>query len=379
MEDDRILKWRLILGSQSDPNDEIPFEEEDLIRMDEVLEGLYDSDREAGLGSASPNVNRWLGDIRKFFPSSVVQIMQKDALERLDLEEMLLEPELLETLEVDASLVAVLISLKKVLPEKTKETARMVVQKLVKQMEAKLRNALATAIRGSLNKAVNKLNPTYSEINWHKTIRANLKHYQKDYQSIIPEKLIGYGKKGTKLKRIFLVVDQSGSMSTSFVYAGILGAILASLNSIKTHLIAFSTTVVDLSDQLTDPVELLFSAQLGGGTDINNALSYVQKLIHNPNDSILILISDLFEGGNTESLYKKIYEIKKAGVHFISLLALTDQGMPSFDGNTASYLASINIPAFACTPDRFPDLMAAAIKKEDLRIWAAKNEIIVKN
>lgn len=374
--EEHIRKWRLILGKKSEQKKEgeIALSKEEK-GMDNVLEALYESERRKGLGSSSPNVNRWLGDIRKYFPSSVVQLMQKDALENLGLDRMLMEPELLQSIEADVSLVATILSLKKVIPKKTKATAREVVQKVVRDLEKKLHNPMREAIKGSLNKAVRNRHPKLNEIDWHKTIRANLKHYQKKYKTIIPERLIGYGKKGQALKRVILLIDQSGSMASSIVYASVLGAIMASIRSLKTHLVVFDTSVVDLTNVLHDPVDLLFGTQLGGGTDINRAVAYAENLIQNPADTILVLISDLFEGGNENELLQRAAAIKSSGVQFISLLALDDKGAPMYSRSLAAQLANLDIPSFACTPDQFPDLMAAAINKEDLKFWLGRKGI----
>ena len=377
--EERVRKWRLILGKDADKNNDnqvsLPTE---MKGMDDVLEALYDSERKAGLGSSSPNVNRWLGDIRKYFPSSVVQLMQKDALERLNLEQMLLEPELLEAVEPDVNLVGTLLSLMKVLPKKTKSTARTVVQKVVEDLEKRLKNPMRQAIQGAINRSVRNRRPKHNEIDWNKTIRANLKTYQKKYNSIIPEVLIGHGKKGQSLKDVILLVDQSGSMANSMVYAGVFGAVMASLRSVKTHMVVFDTSVVDLTEELDDPVDLLFATQLGGGTDINKALSYSKDLIRKPEDTILVLISDLYEGGNENEMLKKAAAIKSSGVQIIALLALDDEGAPQFDKSVASKFSALGIPSFACSPDQFPSLMAAAIKKESINDWMAREGIVGK-
>ncbi len=377
--EERIRKWRLILGKDADKNndDQVSLSPE-MKGMDDVLDALYDSERQAGLGSSSPNVNRWLGDIRKYFPSSVVQLMQKDALERLNLEQMLLEPELLEAVEPDVNLVGTLLSLMKVLPKKTKSTARAVVQKVVEDLEKRLKNPLRQAIQGAINRSVRNRRPKHNEIDWNKTIRANLKTYQKEFNSIIPEILIGHGKKGQSLKDVILLVDQSGSMANSMVYAGVFGAVMASLRSVKTHMVVFDTSVVDLTEELDDPVDLLFATQLGGGTNINKALGYSKELIRKPEDTILVLISDLYEGGNESEMLKKAAAIKNSGVQLITFLALDDQGAPQFDKSVASKFSALGIPSFACSPDQFPSLMAAAIKKESIDDWMAREGIVGK-
>ena len=374
---ERLKKWRLLLGKHADPEKTVSLGAEEKGK-DEVLEALYDSDnnRKGGLGSSSPKVNRWLGDIREYFPKSVVQIMQKDAFERLKIEKMLFEPEFLESIEPDVNLVGTILSLNKVMPQKTKETARKIVRKVVEELEKKLTNPMRQAITGSINRAVRNRRPKLKEIDWHKTIRANLKHYQKDLGTIIPETLIGYGKKGQALKKVILLVDQSGSMATSVVYAGVFGAILASLKSIKTHIVVFDTAVVDLTPDLHDPVDLLFGTQLGGGTDINKAVGYAEELIQNPNDTIVFLISDLFEGGNENALLKRVAAIKARGAQLITLLALNDDGMPAFDRVLSGKFSEFNIPVFACSPDQFPGLMATAIKKDNIQHWMSKEGIL---
>ena len=359
---DRFQKWRLILGKKSDPERKIGLNTAQA-GMDSVLEALYDSERKGGLGASSPNVNRWLGDIRKYFPAPIVQVMQKDALERLDLKKILKQPELLEMMEPDVSLVATLISLNKVMPAKTKETARVVIKKIVEDLEKRLRSPMQQAIKGALSRSTRNRRPKFNEMDWNKTIRANLKNYQQDFNSIIPEILIGHGRKSQSLKEIVLLVDQSGSMANSVVYASVFGSVMASMRSLKTHFIAFDTNVADLTGEMDDPVDLLFGVQLGGGTDINQAVGYAQKLIQSPTDTILVLISDLFEGGNQSQFLKKMASLKAAGVQAVVLLALDDQGAPTFDRSLAAKLTSMDIPSFACSPDQFPALMEAAIKK----------------
>ncbi|MCI4650716.1 VWA domain-containing protein [Phaeodactylibacter sp.] len=371
-------RWRLILGKQSDPSASVPLSG-NAKGMDKVLEALYDSDRKGGLGSSSPNVNRWLGDIRRYFPTPVVQLMQRDALQRLGLERMLLEPELLEAIEPDVELVGTLLSLNKQMTDETRASARMVITRIVQQLEKRLEFPLKRAIRGSLDRATPNRRPRLNEINWHRTIRTNLKHYQPDYKTIIPEQLYGYGRKRSRLKDVFILADQSGSMAASVVYASILSCIMASVSALHTRFIAFDTSVADLSEHLQDPVDLLFATQLGGGTDIAKAVTYARPLIRRPNDTILVLISDLYEGGRPEKLIAQAAQIKAAGTQFIVLLALNDKGAPAYSKDIAAQLAVLDIPCFACTPEQFPGMMAAAIQQRPITAWLAQENIPVKN
>jgi hypothetical protein len=164
-------------------------------------------------------------------------------------------------------------------------------------------------------------------------------------------------------------------MASSVVYAGIFGAVMASIRAVNTRMVVFDTAVVDLTEDLHDPVDLLFGTQLGGGTDINKALSYCEGLIRQPSDTVLVLITDLYEGGNAQELLKRMASMKASGVQMTVLLALNDEGTPFYDHQMAGKVASLDITAFACTPDLFPDLMAAAINKTDLKAWAAQQGI----
>ncbi|HPH93049.1 MAG TPA: VWA domain-containing protein [Ferruginibacter sp.] len=372
-----IRKWRLILGGDQADGTGISLGQVDQ-QVDKTLEALYDSDRKGGLGPSSPNVSRWLGDIRTFFPNTVVQVMQKDALKRLDLTQMLFEKEMLENVEADVHLVATLMSLSHVIPDKTKDTARQVVRKVADELLRKLAQPTQQAITGSLNRSARNRRPKHNEINWHLTIQKNLKHYQPEYKTIIPETRIGYGRKRSSLKDVVLCIDQSGSMGTSVVYSGIFGSVMASIPAIKTKMVVFDTAVADLTEELTDPVELLFGVQLGGGTDINAALTYCQQIITRPTDTVLVLITDLYEGGDEAGMRKRAAELAAAGVQVVVLLALNDEGAPSYDHGNAQFFSNLGIPVFACSPDKFPDLMGAALSKQDIAMWAAKEEMVLK-
>ena len=392
---ERLRRWRLILGSDAQSkeggaNAKNGRGNEDSAEgglsgsdraIDKALSALYgDSDgknRKGGLSASAPNVARWLGDIRQYFPSSVVRVMQQDALERLNLHQMLLEPEMLESVEPDVHLIADLMSLNGVIPETTKETARLVVRKVVDELLRKLQNPMQQAVKGSLNRSQRNNRPRHNEIDWNRTIRANLRHYQPDYKTIIPERRIGFGRKRSALKDIVLCVDQSGSMATSVVYASIFAAVLASIPAVRTQLVVFDTAVIDLTEKLVDPVDVLFGTQLGGGTDINRALSYCQGVVRQPHETILVLISDLYEGGDNPAMLKRVASLVSSGVQVTTLLALSDDGAPAFDHQNAAAFAKLGVPSFACTPDQFPDLMAAAISRADISQWAASQDIVV--
>jgi len=373
---ERKRRWQLALGE--DPND---LSERDQ-RLSAALSALYNAPSQAksrgGLGASSPRVARWLGDIREFFPTPVVQIIQKDAFERLNLKSLMLEPEFLATLEADVHLVADLISLRSAIPEKTKDTARQVVRKVVDALMKRLEHRTVEMLRGALNRSQRTRRPRHSDIDWGRTIGANLRHYQQEHKSIVPETLIGYARKTktqANLDHVVLCVDQSGSMATSVVYSSIFAAVMASVPGISTKLICFDTAIVDLTDQLADPVDVLFGVQLGGGTDINAALAYCEQKIEHPAKTHLVLITDLYEGGDAKSMLARVAALKQSGVNVIVLLALSDDGHPGYHADHAEQIAAMGCPVFACTPDQFPDLMATALTRQDIQQWAATQDI----
>ncbi|MFN7209624.1 MAG: VWA domain-containing protein, partial [Aggregatilineales bacterium] len=288
-----------------------------------------------------------------------------------------LEPELLQSVVPDVHLAATLISLKDALPDETRATARAVVAQVVRELQERLARHLQQAVTGSLSRAARTRRPRLAEMDWTRTIRANLRHYQPEYRTIVPETRIGYAKRRRALQEVILCVDQSGSMASSVVYAGVFGAVMASLPSLSTRFVAFSTDVADLTESLSEPVDLLFGVQLGGGTDIHQALRYCQRLISRPAQTTLVLISDLYEGGNAAGVLQCAAELVEAGVQVIVLLALSDSGAPSYDHRMAARLAALDIACFACTPDQFPSLMAAALSRADLSAWAAAEEIVL--
>lgn len=373
----REQRWALMLGGQPEDGTSgagftLTAQQQE---MDKALAALYDEGnpglkRSSGRGGSAPRVARWLGDIRNYFPSRVVQVMQTDAIERVGLRQLLLEPEMLSAVQPDVNLVATLAGLSKALPEKSRETARKVVRQVVEDVEKRIANQTKQAVRGALNRANRTRHPRPGDIDWNRTIRANLKNYLPERGTIIPEQLIGFGRKQTTVQREFvLCVDQSGSMANSVVYASIYAAVMASISSIKTSLVFFDTEVVDLTEQLADPVDVIFGTQLGGGTDGAKGLAYCETLVSKPADTVLIYISDLYDS-EPEQIARRLNAFKEAGVTVVCLLALDDSGVPASNQDLAAQLAAIGIPTFGCTPDAFPELIGLAITKGDVGNWS---------
>lgn len=402
---ERMRRWRLILGKfndqegsgrgeataevdavkidgdDADGEGENPDAEDDELSdrdraIDDALDALYGDGNKGGLGDSAPELARWLGDVRNYFSQPVAQMLQQDALQKSNLRKLLADPEFLQELEPDINLVSKLLSLSRTMPSKTRETAKSIVRQVVEELTEKLAFPLRQAIHGTLNRALRAPRPRYKEINWQRTVYANLKHYQPEYRTVLPEQLVGYGKQRASLKDIILCLDQSGSMGKSIVYASIMASVMASIPALSTRLVAFSTDVVDLTDDLQDPVDLLFGIQLRGGTNIHKALTYCEQIVTRPRDTIVVLITDLFEGGDKTALVRRTASLLESGVQVIVLLTLGDDGAPRFNRTIAQQLADLGIPSFACTPDLFPDLMGAAINGQDISQWAASNNIV---
>jgi Mg-chelatase subunit ChlD len=381
---ERMRRWRMVLGGIPDEEGGgqgatgMALEGHD-VRIDAALAAVYDTrpggkrsgGRSGGLGTSSPAVARWLGDIRRYFPSPVVQVMQRDAIDRLQLRQLLLEPEMLQAVEADLHLVTLLVELNKLLPDATRASARVVVAQVVEQIQQRLASRTKQAVQGALARSQRTRRPRHSDIDWDRTIHANLRHYLPQHGTVVPERLIGYGRRQRSLARdVIVAIDQSGSMADSVVYAAVFGAVLASMPALRTHVIAFDTAVVDLTPVLHDPVEVLFGVQLGGGTDIAQAVGYCQQLVTRPADTVVVLVSDLFEGGNAALLHDRVAMLRQAGVTVLVLLALSDEGAPAYDHHEAAVLADLGVPSMACTPDAFPDLLAAALEGRDIARWA---------
>jgi hypothetical protein len=374
-EAERLRRWRLVLGGGDADGTGVGLGGDD-VRIDAAMSAVYDVDgtdgrrrggssgRGGGLGRSAPRVARWLGDIRTYFPTPVVQVMQRDAIDRLDLHQLLLEPELLESVEPDLHLVTLLVELNHLLPDETRATARQVIARVLADLERRLSDRTRVAVHGALARSDRSRRPRAGDIDLLRTVHANLRHYRPELRTVIPERLVGYGRRRRSLaKDVVIAVDQSGSMADSVVYASLFGAVLAQMPSLRTSLIAFDTAVTDLTPVLHDPVEVLFGVQLGGGTDIASVLGYCTRLVTRPADTVLVVISDLFEGGDRELMRARVGRFVRSGVQVLCLLALSDEGTPVHDQMAAADLHELGATVMSCTPDRFPEVLAAALER----------------
>ena len=380
---DRLRRWRLILGSEAQKRmegmgDGPDLSQEDLM-MDTALDAIYNRNMKfgfgggAGKGASSPQISRWLGDVRTLFDKDIVKIIQSDAMERCGLKQLIFEPELLENIEPDMHMASMILTLKDQIPKQSKENAREFIRKIVEQINALLETDLKRAVTASINRKLHSPIPSASALDFQTTIRKGIKDYNTKLKKIIPQKYYFFERSATTAANkytVILDIDQSGSMGESVIYSSIMSCILASMSAIKTKVVAFDTNIVDLSEKCEDPIDLLFGFTLGGGTDIEKSIKYCTKYIENPKKTIFFLISDLEEGGNRAGLLRRLTQMKEDGVIVICLLAISDSGKPYYDANMAQRIANNGIPCFAAAPQMLPRLLEKAMKNEDMSEFA---------
>ena len=387
--EEQIRRWRLILGQESDKR----FSdmgggglnaEQDL--MDQALAAIYNhtdaggfggSGRGAGNGPSNPQISRWLGDVRSLFEKELVTVIQNDAMTRCGLKQLLFEPELLENLEPDNNLASTILMLKEQIPKRSKDSVRAFIKKIVEEINKLLEQDIRRAVTAAVNKRKHSPIPSAAALDYKMTISRNLKHYNPELRTIVPEHFYFFDRTSTTAANkwtIILDIDQSGSMGESVIYSSIISCILASMTSIKTRVVAFDTNIVDLTEKSDDPVDLLFGFQLGGGTDINKSVAYCEQFIENPSKTLFFLISDLEEGGNRAAFLRRMEEMKTSGVTVVSLLALADGGKPYYDAQMAQKIANLGIPCFGCTPQMLPTLLERALKGQSLEGFDKKGK-----
>lgn len=389
---EQLLRWRLILGKGTqDTLDKmcqggcsLSAQQQE---MDEALEAIYGSgceDQEisqeewskkhvgphgAAVGRNKPRVARWLDQLRNFFPTDVVVLLQQDAIERRGMKELLFEPELLAKVEPSIDLASAVLELKDLVPEKAKDAARDLVRRVVEELRKRLESRFAQAVRGSLDRNQHAPFRSLPNLDWPRTIRRNLKNYNPELKTIIPEHISFFRRQYRQNEwNVIIAMDQSGSMHNSLIYGGIMGAILASMPAVETHVVAFNhQDVVDLTEMCSDPVDLLFGVQLGGAEDYWKATSYCERFMHTPSKTLYVLLADLFDTSPNENRFVKRMEfLLESGIKAVCLLAISDQGQPDFNPRLAEKLTRLGMPCFGCTPDRLPDLLAAVLKGQDL-------------
>jgi len=377
---DALLRWRLALGPEVERAADgmglagllggaaaLGLEERDLEEMDDALTFSYGLS--AGKGGSAPYIPKWLSAIRRYFKQETVALMQKDAIEKKGITSLLFEPETMPLLEKNVELVALLMSARGLVPDAAKEAAREIVREVVEDLRKKLESSVRSAVYGALRKDKHSTMPVLRNLDWQRTIRTNLKGWDKERRRLVPERIHFWANQRRQHEwDVILAVDQSGSMGRSCVYASVMAAIFASLDVLKTSMVLYDTEVADVSHLLNDPVEILFTAQLGGGTDGKRALAYIQEnLIQRPQKTLFMWVTDLGESADSRAeIVARMRTLVDSKVRAFVLLALDEGGRPWFDRDLAAQLTQIGVPCFGCTPNKLVQVMERAIKGQDM-------------
>ena len=360
-------RWRLILGKQAEG--EMSLEDPRLGRMDDALDFLYSREagadvRQAGLGASSPTVAHWLSEVRTLFPQETAEILQRHALDRYQLTELLADREVLEKLEPNQALLETVLSLKHLMKGQVLDTARRIVDKVVKKITEQMEQQVRSSSLGKLDRS--SISPVRSirNLDFKRTIRENLSHYDLTNNRLMLEKVHFNGRiKRYNPWQVILCVDESGSMLGSVIHSAVMAGIFAKMPMLDTKLVIFDTSVVDLSGHVGDPVQTLMSIQLGGGTDIAGALRYCEGLITKPHKTMLVLVSDLCEGGPKKDLYAVSRDIIESGTKFVALTALDENAAPAYDRTVGQTLANLGAWVGAMTPAKLADFMAQVMRQ----------------
>jgi Mg-chelatase subunit ChlD len=377
MSDPELLRrWRMALGRYAERSFSSGQLSRGDQRTDRALDYLYAREMEKrGLrrgkqgrdrgGSLDPTALTplgWLGELRDLFPQSVYETVQAHAIDNLGMSELLSDPDVLDALEPNKDLLQALIAFKGTADPAMREKIRKVTRKVVEELLRVLRPRIEAALSGKPNRFRRSQLKSMQNFDWRATIRDNLKNWDAERGVIVADRLRFHGRSRRRLPwTIILCVDQSGSMLSSTIYAAVMASILTALPSVQVKLVVFDTSIVDLSSEAHDPVEVLMSVQLGGGTNIGGALEYCETLVTQPTKTIFVLISDFEEGAPVGRLLAAVQRMASARVKLLGLGALSDDAAPVYDRRMAERLVGCGMEVAALTPDRFAEWIGGVI------------------
>lgn len=368
-EQEILNRWRLVLGKYAAGQISFSGNGVKMMEMEEVLDYLYSreygdeqeirKDRQGGSGDSQLTVPHWLSKIKTLFPRSTVEIMERHALEKYEMTELLTDPEVLRKLEPNKELLKTILQLKHMMKGDVLALARQVVRKVADELTKKLEQEVKKNLFGCLNRNVSSPIRSMRNLDMKKTIRKNLKNFDTETgQMILKQVYFSSRMKKYNQWRVIICVDESGSMLDSVIHSAIMAGIFARLPMLDTRLVIFDTNVVDLSGYADDPVETLMSVQLGGGTNIAGALAYCEQLIGMPHRTMVVLVTDLYEGGGYHRLYQVCSGIIESGAKLIVLPALDHDAVPNYDRRAAAALADMGASVGAMTPEELSGFIA---------------------
>ena len=364
----QINRWRLILGSYA--KKQLSFDGDGMTEngiscmdLEEALDFLYNREQGEDVRQGSLDASRltavtWITKIRKLFPKETVEVLERHALDRYGMTELLTDREVLEKLEPNQELLKTILQLKHLMKGDVLDTARRIVKKVAEDIAKKLQQDIRRSLLGKIDRNSDHPVRSIRNLDIQKTIRRNLKHYDQEHERIMLEQVYFHGRTRRYSQwRVVIAVNESGSMLDSVIYSAVMAGIFARLPMLDTRLVIFDTQVVDLSSHLEDPVATLMSIQLGGGTCITGALQYCESLIENPHRTMVVLVSDLCEGGSVTALLGVSRGIIESGAKLICLTALDMEANPVYDRRTAQQMADLGAHVGAMTPEMLGDFM----------------------
>lgn len=366
-----LNRWRLVLGSMSDNSLSFSGSDREIMSfedMEQLLDYLYShaqgddvrgesiSDRSGGLGESQLTAAKWITKVRELFPKQTAEVLERHALDEFKMTELLTDKKVLEQMKPDMSLLKTVLQLKHLMKGEVLETAKKIARAVAEELSEKLAQSTRQALTGRLDRNSRSTVRSARNIDIHKTIRRNLKNYDKENETLVLKDVYFSSRvKKYNKKTVIIAVDESGSMLGSVIYSAVMAQIMSKLPFAEIKLVIFDTEIVDLSGMVEDPVEVMMSVQLGGGTDIGKALSYCESLIQTPSDTCVLCVTDLCEGGYPHILLNTAQNIMTSGAKLSFLTALDECANPVYDKNMGQHLADMGAFVGALTPDQLGD------------------------
>jgi Mg-chelatase subunit ChlD len=369
--DPALERWRLVLGQPGDACTLGAGLSPRALGRDAALDWLYQRDgdlderdvrRSAGLGPSVLSTLDWLDEIHRLFPRETIERLERDAVERYEIDDIVTDPSVLERIEPNATLLKALLRTKHLMNPELLRLARRIVEQVVRELVERMATEVRQAFSGTRARTPSH-RPRANDFDFRRTIHANLRHYRPEERRMYVERAYFHSRTRRQLERwqIVLVIDQSGSMAGSVIHSAVTAACLWGLPGVRTHLVAFDTEVVDLTSDVDDPVELLMKVQLGGGTDIAKAVTYAADLVDQPRRAIVALVTDFYEGGDPFRLVRTVKGLVEQGTQVLGLAALDEEANPSFDRELAQRLADVGAHVGSMTPGQLAGFLADTI------------------
>lgn len=370
-----LTRWRLVLGKEAERHGlSIPGGDAASERIEALVGFLFDEtapgaekppkDRRGGRGPGhAMNVPRWVDEVAQLFPRQAKEVMERELVNRRGLRELMEKPELLERIEPNRELVKTLLTHRDLLNEKTRTLARKIIRQVVDELKQKMKLRVEPAITGAIRRDKHSPRRVYRNLDLTRTVRRNLRHFDRESRKLLVDRIFFHAaERRSRPWHVIVAVDQSGSMLDSAIFSAVMASIFAELPAVRTSLFLFDTEIADLSDKVGQPVDVLLSIQLGGGTDITRALKYANQITRQPARTIVVLITDFYEGGGDQELVRQVRDMAQSGVRMIGLGALGYDARPEFNRSTAAKCRKAGMDILSCTPEQLADAMARIIR-----------------